>query len=154
MNNKAICYGCMSTIEKHEKICPYCSFNGNEYTTSFYQLKLGTMLNDRYIIGKVLGEGGFGITYIGWDRNLEVPVAVKEYYPNGIVNRDTTTGNRTVFTMEGEKRQLFENGLEKVIHEARSMAKFLDIPGIVSVRDFFKENGIAWLIGKRFRRYH
>lgn len=146
MENVGICYGCMKKIDKKENVCPYCGFDGNHYATKFYQLGLGTMLANRYVIGKMLGEGGFGITYIAWDMNLEVPVAVKEYYPNGLVNRDTTTGNRTVFTMEGKKKESFEIGLAKVINEARRMAKFRNLQGIVTVVDFFRENGTAYIV--------
>lgn len=154
----SICYGCMKEIDKEEKVCPYCGFDGNHYATKFYQLKLGTILNDRYVIGKMLGEGGFGITYIGWDRNLEVAVAIKEYYPNGMVNRDTTTGNKTVFTMEGKNGEAFEIGMAKVISEARRMAKFRNLQGIVTVVDFFKENGTAYIVmeyveGITFKEY-
>ena len=60
-----------------------------------YYLPVNTMLNGRYRIDEVLGEGGFGITYKGWDITLNIPVAIKEYYPSGIVTRSGSLGKTT-----------------------------------------------------------
>ena len=60
--------------------CPRCGFNEND-EQPYLALPLGTILNGRYLVGKVLGIGGFGITYLGYDLTLEIKVAIKEYMP-------------------------------------------------------------------------
>ena len=81
MNDFKLCYGCMRKRTQDEKYCPSCGFNYEVYMSKKKPgtLNPGTIIDDRYIIGIVLGQGGFGITYLGYDKNLEIPVAVKEY---------------------------------------------------------------------------
>ena len=84
MNPEKICYGCFR--EKGPGVCPYCGYGDTE-EQPFLALPLGTILNGRYMTGKVLGVGGFGITYLGYDLSLEIKVAIKEYMPSGMATR-------------------------------------------------------------------
>ena len=79
-----ICLRCMSPLNGGER-CPNCGFNIDEYKPKEHHLKPRSILNGQYIVGTVLGEGGFGITYVGWALMLHMMVAVKEYFPVGIV---------------------------------------------------------------------
>ncbi|MGN0466355.1 MAG: YARHG domain-containing protein [Lachnospiraceae bacterium] len=139
-----LCMGCM--IEKPGTgICPYCHFAIEKYKTPLYHLKPQTILSGKYLVGKSIGEGGFGITYIGWDLNLEIPLAIKEYFPNGFAIRDHHTSDHvTAFT--GEKEKFYKAGREKFIQEAKSLAKFYKQEEIVLVRDYFQENGTAYIV--------
>ena len=80
------CFGCMEEI--HGYPCPVCGFDPAQAAAPNYVLPYGAILNGRYIVGKMLGQGGFGITYIGWDLAMERKVAIKEYYPSGQVSRN------------------------------------------------------------------
>ena len=139
-----LCYSCM----KEKGVsgpCPHCGFDESAYEPAPHHLPPGTILYGKYLIGRVLGEGGFGITYVGWDLNLEMKVAVKEYYPNGFVSRDhERTNTLTIFT--GSQGEFFQKGLEKFVDEARRLAKFWGFPGIVSVKDYFQENKTAYIV--------
>ena len=84
MNLEKVCYGCFR--EKGPGICPYCGYDDTE-EQPFLALPPGTILNGRYMTGKVLGVGGFGITYLGYDLTLEIKVAIKEYMPSGMATR-------------------------------------------------------------------
>lgn len=125
--------------------CPKCGFNNNGYVSPPHHLKAGTILGGKYIIGKALGEGGFGITYIGYDLNLEIRLAIKEYFPSGFVSRDVTNSD-TVTVFSGAGYENFEIGRSKFINEAKALARFENLPGIVSVKDFFQENGTAYIV--------
>lgn len=83
----------------------------------------------------MLGEGGFGITYIGRDTNLDRIVAIKEYYPTGYVNRSNTTSLQVI--SNPQDKESFYHGCDKFLSEARMLAKFSDEDGIVSVLDYF-----------------
>lgn len=139
-----LCVGCMS-FDKSAGICKKCGFNENDYHILPHHLPLRTILNGKYLVGKVLGEGGFGITYLGWDLYLDLKIAIKEYYPAGFVTRENTYGN-TVTPYAGEKNIFFQNGKEKFIEEAKRLAKFYTLAGIVLVKDFFLENGTAYIV--------
>jgi hypothetical protein len=107
-----------------------------------------TLLNDQFRVGRVLGVGGFGITYLAFDEVLEMVVAVKEFLPNDIAVRKSD-GN-TVQPLSSEtatvQGQDFEFGLERFLQEARTLAKFEAHDNIVRVRTFFEENGTGYLV--------
>ncbi len=142
---KKLCMGCMSKVEDKEIPCPHCGWRDDQQELTAHQLPPQTILNGKYLLGRVLGEGGFGITYLGWDLNLDMKVAIKEYYPAGFVTREITAAT-TVTPFSGEKREAYISGLDKFVGEAKSLAKFYSLPGIVSVKDFFKENGTAYIV--------
>ena len=145
-NNKKICLGCIQEINTDDIKCPHCGFDPNAYKVNPRCLRLGTKLAGKYIIGKVIGEGGFGITYIGWDEKLELPIAIKEFFPPKIASRDTTTGNNTIYMFDHADEKSFEEGMRRSVKEARSMSKLEAYEGIVSIRDFFNENKTAYII--------
>lgn len=145
-NSKKICLGCMQKINTDDIKCPHCGFDPNAYKVNPRCLRLGTKLAGKYIIGKVIGEGGFGITYIGWDEKLELPIAIKEFFPPKIASRDTTTGNNTIYMFDHADEKSFEEGMRRSVKEARSMSKLEAYEGIVSIRDFFNENKTAYII--------
>ena len=137
------CYYCMSK-KQTEGICEICGHQ-NEPDLCVHHLPVGTVLMNRYVIGRVLGEGGFGITYISRDIHLDMVVAIKEYYPNGTVNRINSAGNNLTVTGKN-KEEFFENGKKKFIQEARILAKFSGNKSIVDVRDFFECNNTAYIV--------
>jgi len=109
-----------------------------------YHLYPGTVLNDRYIIGQVLGFGGFGITYMAWDKTLDSVMAIKEYYPSGLVNRIPGTANVVLFS--GNRRREYNHGLMRFLDEARSMARFSSHKYIINVFEYFEENNSAYIV--------
>jgi len=109
-----------------------------------YQLKPGTVLQNRYLIGSVLGEGGFGITYIGLDKVLAKRVAVKEFYPAGAAHRASVVSGDVIITRG--KEPMYRRGVERFVQEARSLAAFSSEDGIVDVLDTFQANNTAYIV--------
>lgn len=145
------CYGCMSP-KNNSPICEHCGYNENlpNYPN---QLPIGTVLNGQYLIGKVLGQGGFGITYIGWDLSLETTVAIKEYYPKRFASRDCTSS--LAVSCIGEKaEEAFLQNRERFIAEAKIQAKLSLIPGIVQIQRLFEENNTAYIVMEYVRGIH
>ncbi len=95
-----------------------------------------------YRIDRVLGGGGFGITYLAQDINLQLPVAIKEYFPANVAVR---TDERTVRVRSEEGSERFNWGLDRFVDEARALASFRH-PNIVRVLRYFKENGTAYIV--------
>ena len=108
-------------------------------------LRKGTRLIGRYTIEGVLGQGGFGITYLGMDELHEKPVAIKEFFPQGIVTRNIEYQDTVTVTFVGEKDN-YEKGKERLLKEARTMAKFSKDKGIVKALDFFEINNTAYIV--------
>lgn len=147
MDIDKLCYGCMQMKDDTQGACPHCGFDQEKYNLEPRWLPHGTIINGKYMVGRVLGEGGFGITYIGMDLNLEMPVAIKEYYPNGYCGRDCTArGGTTVSTYSGNKKDFYKKGLERFLDEAKNIAKLSSLSGIARVIDFFNENNTAYIV--------
>ena len=145
INPKCLCPGCMAVLDEPDLPCPLCGFDKTTYAPSPRSLRPFTILSGKYLVGKVIGEGGFGITYIGFNLDTELPVAIKEYFPSELATRDITAGN-ALSIFAGESQQLYKEGLEKYLREARNLTMFSDLPGIVTVKDFFYENETAYII--------
>ena len=106
MEEMFFCPSCMAKAAPVDGKCPVCGHDVN-IENAPHQLPVNTILNGRYIIGRVLGAGGFGITYIGYDLKLDGKVAVKEYYPSGAANRSSSL---TVFPTTEVNGNPFEIG--------------------------------------------
>ena len=140
-----LCFHCMKQLNTTAAaFCPYCGKPTAEKNPP-HQLAAGTVLDNRYIVGNALGEGGFGITYIGFDKTLEVKIAIKEYYPSGLVNRIHTYSN-SVTVSQSSDSDTYEHGLKNFLNEAKNVARFIEEAGIVDVRDFFTENNTAYIV--------
>lgn len=151
------CYRCMQELETEEAFCPACGQNRSEEVPS-HHLAPGTVLNGKFMVGYAIGEGGFGITYIGRDLNLDMVIAIKEYFPNGLVNRSNIDSTTVASATEGTRKEMFDKGRERFLKEARILAKFSGEAGIVDVRDFFQANNTAYIImeylkGKTLKEY-
>ena len=140
---KHLCYNCFQERETQVGPCPYCGFDLAENEKKFpVALRAGTMLNGRYIIGRVLGQGGFGITYLALDTQLNAKVAIKEFMPNDIATRIGTTVSVAMDT----KSEEFAYGAERFQEEARTLAKFIGNPNIAAVTSYFDENDTSYFV--------
>ena len=141
MNN--YCMHCMGQLDANGN-CPRCGTQ-TPAECAPHQLVPGTILLGRYLVGETIGQGGFGITYIGRDLLLDELVAVKEFYPTGYANRNTGASDKV--TVTGDKNgALYEHGKERFLEEARILAKYRGEPGIVDVLNFFESNGTAYIV--------
>lgn len=138
------CSKCMEPIGEGELRCPCCGYAAGAEVPP-HHLMPGTVLDRKFLVGTALGEGGFGITYIGRDLLLDMKVAIKEYYPSGYVNRSCTV-SASVNCSSGEKGDFFETGKARFLREAQILARFSGSAGIVDVRDFFEENNTAYIV--------
>lgn len=143
MDNR-FCFSCMMSMEEG-KTCPNCGRTADSYTPAVYHLPPGTVLKERYLIGRALGEGGFGITYIGCDLRLKMRVAIKEYFPTDKANRISKDSLR-ISCLAGSAVGRYAEGKEQFLQEALTLAKMDKQSVIVGVRDFFEENNTAYIV--------
>ncbi|MBF0555263.1 MAG: protein kinase [Nitrospirae bacterium] len=140
---KTICPGCFKD-KGPDTICRFCGFD-EDIRSSNVGLPFKTLLNQKqYVVGKILGkQGGFGITYLGFDIKLKTKVAIKEFYPRGSVGRDADRKALIAFTEEDDA--ILKEGTEQFLEESRMIAQFSH-PNIVKVRSFFEENNTAYIV--------
>ncbi|MBE5934399.1 MAG: PASTA domain-containing protein [Lachnospiraceae bacterium] len=138
------CMGCMEIYQDNLTKCPICGYEEGTMPENTLHIEPGAILNNRYIVGKVLGYGGFGVTYIAWDTLLEQKVAIKEFLPSEYATRMLGRMEITIFS--GDKQRQFMEGLVKFVAEAKKIAKFNNVPGIVKIFDCIEENNTAYII--------
>jgi serine/threonine protein kinase len=141
MNLETICVSCMED-DSGSPVCPQCGSVFHATVSNLLMLPPRTVLREQYLIGRALGHGGFGITYLAWDIGLETRLAVKEYMPNGVAGR---TDRTKVVPFSDITRQEYEWGLERFLEEARTLKK-CNHPNIVPVDTVFRDNGTAYLV--------
>jgi serine/threonine protein kinase len=141
MKLETICVSCMED-DSGSPICPKCGAPFNLPVNNLLLLPPRTILREQYLIGRALGHGGFGITYLAWDIGLETRLAVKEYMPAGVAGR---TDRTKAMPLSDTAREEYEWGLERFLEEARVLKKS-NHPNIVSVDTVFRDNGTAYLV--------
>ncbi len=146
MKKSKICLGCLRMIDSSEKSCPFCGFDPDAVTDKKL-LPAGILLYHRYYVGKVLGEGGFGITYTGYDISEKRPVAIKEYFPANIAQRNISQENsNAVIPFDGDNGNIYARGLERFAQEAKVLKKLTKLSHVVKVYDYFLQNNTGYLI--------
>lgn len=136
-----VCGECFSEAT-HSSFCPSCGNAIAESGRDRRALPVGTIIAGKYRIGRVLGSGGFGITYLAQDIALSRRIALKEFVPNGLASR--SSDGATIQCHSHEDEEPFERGLNRFFREGQLMAKF-DHPNIVRVLDVLQANGTAYL---------
>lgn len=154
MNTAGICLSCFQHTGGLNP-CPHCGADAAHIQTSPQHITPGTVLNQNYLIGKALGQGGFGITYIGWDLNAWRIVAIKEYYPSGLVTRER---GLFVAPIDEDARVKLKKGVNQFFKEALILGNFNSHPNIVNVMHFFRQNNTAYIVmeyinGKSLKDY-
>lgn len=147
VNGRERCVGCMKPLTAEGR-CAYCGLQQDKYRPIPRCLRPGMCLSDRYVLGRVLGEGSFGISYIAWDCLLDTVVAIKEYFPASLVSRHISEEDEdtNVYIYEKRESQKYQESLKKYLGEAKSLSAYYDLDGIVSVRDFFYANNTAYIV--------
>jgi len=143
VTNYKRCPGCMGEKTEQDK-CPDCGWIYDGEPESLLHIPPGTVLEGKYLIGRVIGQGGFGITYLAWDINLDLKLAIKEFFPQGLVTRIPDKKEITAYS--GDLKEQYEFGLDRFLNEAKILARFYEHPNIVNVKDYFQANNTAYMV--------
>lgn len=138
---KKYCLNCFRIMEAEQMLCENCQYlQPSTYNPTYIRPPYRIQ---QYILGRVLGHGGFAITYLAYDRSLGTRVAIKEYFPAEFANRAPDGEN--VIPYEGERETLFQLGKDKFIAEARLLATLRN-PNIIRIRQFIENANTAYFI--------
>ena len=140
---KLVCYRCMSRLTTPGQICSRCGHD-NRVRNSGAGYLPALVLQNQYFVGRPLGSGGFGVTYLGYDLNLDRKVAIKEYFPRSLVQREGNSINLRPFS-ENETED-FQRGRRRVLEEGRLIAGLGNVPNVVQVYNAFPDNGTAYIV--------
>lgn len=138
------CMGCMKEFGKEYDVCPHCGYVVGTKPKMVSHLPGGTVISGRYTLGRVLGYGGFGITYLAWDEKLRRVVAIKEFFPHAISTR--SEGSVEVLCYDEKTAEFFRNGVKKMIDEGHALSSFSSNANIVNIYDCFEENNTAYIV--------
>ena len=141
LDAERLCMKCMKGIMTGR----YCAFCGSEQLTTQEMnnaLPLRSILNGRYLVGRILGAGGFGITYLGYDLVNARRIAIKEFMPSGLVRR--TPGQTTMQVVADQKE--YTDSKQRFLDEARIIYHYQKNPHILQVYSLFEENGTAYYV--------
>ncbi len=137
------CFNCFSQTGGYD-VCPYCGHVAGTPNAPAYMLQPGMRLWGRYLIGTILGIGGFGITYKAFDTRLSSTVAIKEFFPQNLASRMPGETELTLFT--GETFKNYEIHKQRFVEEGKNLAKFTGDAHIVNVLDSFEDNRTAYIV--------
>lgn len=141
INGGKLCENCFEPTTGG--VCKSCGFNPEDNAPDTSLLAPGTVLINRYVIGRTIGKGGFGVTYLAYDALVGKKIAIKEYFPHQSAQR--TTGSAEVSVASAESEEAFRKGAEKFYNEARLVSRFNGNPNIVGIYDSFYENSTAYM---------
>lgn len=142
-NLNLICPNCFGTLNVYG-YCQNCRTYAIPVAPSAAVLPPRTILQRRYFLGKTLGSGGFGITYLAWDLETSTKVAIKEFFPKGYASRGTDSVCVTVSTQAGTPA--FNHWLSAFLDEAQVLTNVVNMPGTVKIEDFFTTNHTAYIV--------
>lgn len=148
IGDKFYCSKCMRELDD-ECTCPYCGHDPSRIQSVRF-LEEGTLLqNGRYQLGAVIGDGGFGVTYAAWDNVLDQVVAIKEYFPQILCERDSSVDDNVVVNPNHE--DLYNHGLERFVREAKILSTLQDVKNVVPVLEWFSANNTSYIVMKYIR---
>ena len=141
--NGTVCAECFGQLKPSDPICPSCNFNNATLNNSASNgLEPFTLLDARYLLGRVLGAGGFGITYAAFDTYTSQRCAIKEYFPLQLATRNPMNGD----VIPIKRPESYEHGLKQLEEETQLLSKLQFCKSIVSVRQFFRSKGTAYMV--------
>lgn len=141
MADSNLCYGCMEH-KNGTGICPHCGYEeGAAYLAAY--LKPGTMLRERYLIGKALSQNGEGITYIAYDCNIGCKVLIREYMPEQLCARVTDS---TLINVNYNHLAQYKALMAEYTELNKSLARLRSLSHLDPALDLFAENNTTYAV--------
>ncbi len=138
-----LCFRCFKLTGKYD-VCPHCGYIRGTPNEPEFMLQPNTRVWGRYLIGTILGIGGFGVTYKAFDIRLNTVVAIKEYFPQNLATR--IPGESQLRGFWGKEEEHYNINKQKFIEEGKMLAKFAGDSHIVNVLDNFLDNNTAYIV--------
>lgn len=141
--SEKLCAGCHRPLADDTVICPTCGFTVGRENPSPY-LPIGTLLSERYAVGRVLDVGGDSVRYAGYDREAGAPIVIREFFPSTLCER----GDDPDVVILGGCEGTFAEYLEKFRRHARALARMRELPAMIPTYDIFEEHHTVYTISE------
>ncbi len=138
-----LCMNCMGKLGE-DHVCPRCGYNDETDFQAPDALMYRAILQERYLVGRAMIVSGEGITYIGFDLELQSPIELREFFPYRTAAR---VGTQRV-AARADKEELFEEKLREFLDHAKKLAHMREITAISQIYDIFEENGTAYTVSE------
>ncbi len=148
------CPQCMNIVEKKAPICPHCHYDMQKKQIDMDYLEPGFLLQDRYIVGNILHKNSESTVYIAYDQELNLVVRIKEFFPKGLVSRNTFSH----LVAQENKQLVFHQMREEFLHLHQSLSKLRTLSSLVQVYSIFEQNSTIYAVleqikGETLRNY-
>lgn len=141
MSDWKLCYGCMETLGS-EAVCPHCGYDQN--TTSLVNyIKPGSMLQERFLVGKVQSVNGEGVTYIGYDTSVDCKILIREYFPEGLCSRVPSS---TLINVGYEHLAQYKALMAEFTELNKALARLRNLSHLNPALDMFAENNTTYAV--------
>ena len=137
------CFQCMAKLTEGERICHKCGHDNKFHDNGPGNLPY-CVLQDNYVIGRALGRGGFGVTYLAYDQLLDRKIAIKEYFPTSLAIRDPHS--MQILPYNGQVAAEYAHGVDRAIHEARTVVSLESIPNVLKIYGVFRANNTVYIV--------
>lgn len=137
-----LCYGCMMPLEEGNEICPECGYHVNAPHLPSY-LAPGSMLNDRYIVGKLKSYNGESANYIAFDTITETKVVIKEYMPDSLCTREKDSA---VIKVNSNYVAQYKTFLSEFVELNKVLSKMRTLNHVNAAIDMFGDNNTAYVV--------
>lgn len=142
MERLNLCYGCMEPIDENAEACRHCGYRvGAPHLPSY--LEPGTMLNDRYIVGKLRSYNGESACYIAFDTITETKVTIKEYMPDSLCEREK---NSSVIKVDPRYMPQYKTFLSEFVELNKTLSKMRTLNHVNAAIDMFGDNNTAYAV--------
>lgn len=138
-----LCMGCMNPLPEGRGECGICGYPANGNNEPLY-LSAGTILSERYLVGKLLEQTGDAAVYIGFDRVLKAPIIIREFLPDTLADRAPSGELHIISGCE----KTFRDYYEKFRSHARALARMRELSSVVAVYDIFEQNHTAYTVSE------
>ncbi len=142
MSDLKLCFGCMKPLSSGETICAHCGYDQNTTTLANY-LKPGTLLHERFLIGKMLDANGESVTYIGFDTSVECKVRIREYFPEGLCSR---VPNSSIINVNYEHLAQYKSLMAEYTELNKALARMRNLNHLNPAIDMFAENNTTYAV--------
>ncbi|MCI8554108.1 MAG: PASTA domain-containing protein [Clostridiales bacterium] len=138
-----LCMGCMTPLPNGREACGICGYPADGENPPLY-LPAGSLLSDRYLVGRVLDGAGDASVYIGYDRILKAPILIREFLPDSLCTRE----KNGAITIIAGCESAYEDYRERFRAHARALARLRELPSLIPLYDIFDQNGTVYTIGE------